>query len=214
MILLVIDLVLLLIVAVLIIPFNIHIKSKKTGPYIKAQINLLWFFDAFKLKLDIVKQKYSIHIFNKKIIQKTISKSKKQNNKKNKINKKNKAKNEQKKKETFSTNLIHPIIKLTKKLIHTFSINKIYIKLNIGSSNKAETGMITGYFFALKNIAPSIYNHKKTTIIFNPNFNEEQYDYNTKIKISNQIINFIIPISSFIISKPIRIKIINTIFNK
>ncbi|MCK4967803.1 MAG: hypothetical protein KAS12_01995, partial [Candidatus Aenigmarchaeota archaeon] len=135
MVLFVLGVTLLLMLAVLLIPFNIHIKSKKTGPDIKAHIDFLWLFSTLKLRFNIIKQIFSIHIFNKKLIQKKISKRKKEKNT-------NKIKKIKKKKETFSINLFPPIFKLAKKLIHTFSIKKAHIKLNIGFSNKAETGII------------------------------------------------------------------------
>ncbi|NOR85603.1 DUF2953 domain-containing protein [archaeon] len=205
---------LLLLLAVLLIPFNIHIISKKTDKNIKAYIDILWLFNTIQLKFNILKQIYSIHIFNKNIFNKKLeSKKKSKKNKKTKHTQKTHTK-QTKKKEIFSKDIIQPTFKLAKNIIQTFSIKKAYLNLNLGLSNKAETGIINGYFYALKKIAPNIYNHKNITILFEPNFNNEQFDYNAKIKISNQLKNFINPIFTFLLSKPIRTMIKNSIFRK
>ena len=134
-------------------------------------------------------------------------------------NKKNKRKKEgSSKKNSISVPPIDLIISLKKLLIEmlkTFSFEKIYLKMDIGTDDPATTGMIAGYGYTLKEFIDHLkIDAKKTTIKIQPYFNEERYDIKGELKITDQLKNYIAPLFTFMLSKPVKKIIKNKIFRR
>ena len=98
-------------------------------------------------------------------------------------------------------------------MLRTFSLEKIYLKMDIGTDDPATTGMIAGYVHTLKGIiANRKIDTEKTTITIQPHFNEERYDIKGELKIKSQLKDYIAPLLTFMLSRPFRTVIKNKIF--
>ena len=202
-------LILMLILATLIIlfsPFHIGIYIEKTGSKAKANLNFTWFWKTFRLNFRVLKNEFSVYLFGKKIKTTGISsdnrKKKKESSKKNKIS-------------VPPIDLTISLLKLLTDLLKTFSLEKIYLKMDIGTDTPAGTGMIAGYVYALKGFVNNLQiDAKETTIKFQPYFNEERYDIKGEFKIKGQLKNYPAPLLRFMLSKPVKRSIKNKIFRR
>lgn len=195
---------LLVTLSILYSPFHIGLYIEKTRQKAKANLNFTWFWKIFRLKFRLLKKEYSIYLFGKKIQTMDISsdnkKKKEDSSKKNNIS-------------ASPIDLIISLLKLLTEMLKTFSLEKIYLKMDIGTDDPATTGMIAGYDHTLKRIINNLpIDTKKTTIIFQPYFNEERYDIKGEFKIKNQLKNFLAPLLRFMLSKPVKRIVKNKIF--
>ena len=192
--------------AILFSPFHIDLYIEKTGSKAKANLNFTWFWKTFRLKFRVLKNELSIHLFGKKIKTTNISSDNK------------KKKEESFKKSNISAppiNLIISLLKLLRDMLKTFSLEKIYLKMDIGTDNPADTGMIAGCGYALKGFVNNLpIDTKKITIKFQPYFNEERYDIKGEFKIKGQLKNYPAPLLRFMLSEPVKKIIKSKIFRR
>ncbi|MCK5474251.1 MAG: DUF2953 domain-containing protein [Candidatus Aenigmarchaeota archaeon] len=199
----VIVLLMFLIVFILIyIPFRINLSGKKTGENMKLVMDFSWLFNGAILRFCILQKNYSLYLAGKEILTKRISEKKKE---------KKMPLKEKKKQIPFSKDIIKPLLRFVEDLLNSFSIEKLHIKADVGFKNRATTGMLAGYVYAIKGVL-SNKGLKKSVVLFQPNFNEEQFDFRVYFRASNRIANIVPPIIHFVASKPVRRTIKNRIF--
>lgn len=180
--------------SILFIPFHISAHIKKSGPKVHAYLDITWFLKIFRLRFTAIRQKFSIYIFGRKIATTSISHE----------NKKRKQATQKHKSISPSKDLMIPAIELFIRIIKTFSLDKIYLKMDIGSNNPASTGIIMGYIHALKGSFFNIpHRSKNIELKIRPHFNKEIYDLKGIIRIKNQMINLLSPSFQFITSRPV-----------
>ena len=192
--------------SILFSPFRISLYIEKTRPTAKADLDFTWFWRTFRLRFRVLKNELSIYLFGKRIQTMNISSDNKKKNK----NKKKSSKN--KNLSVPSIDLIRSLLKLSIGMLRTFSLEKIYLKMDIGTDDPATTGIITGYVHTLKSIIDRKIDTGKTAITIRPYFNEERYDIKCELKIKSQMKNYIAPLLIFILSRPVRTVIKNKIF--
>ncbi|MCK4551188.1 MAG: DUF2953 domain-containing protein [Candidatus Aenigmarchaeota archaeon] len=203
--------VLLLFLAVLIIayaPFRIILYGQKTGENIKLVIDFSWLSNGIILRFRILQKKYSLYLAGKEVLTKRISEKKEE-----KKNQKKMPRKKEKKQIPFSKDIIKPLLRFVEGLLNSFSIEKLYLKANVGFRNRATTGMLAGYFYAMNGML-SNKGLKKSVVLFQPNFDEEQFDFGAYFRASNRIANLVTPAIHFLISKPSRKIIKNRIFGR
>ncbi|NOQ55940.1 MAG: DUF2953 domain-containing protein [Nanohaloarchaea archaeon] len=193
--------------SILFSPFHIGLYVEKTRPTAKADLDFIWFWKTFRLRFRVLKNELSIYLFGKRIRTMNISSGNEKKKRKEKVSSKDNSIS------VPPIDLIRSLLKLSIEVLRTFSLEKIYLKIDIGTDDPATTGMIAGYVHTLKSI---IANRKidtgKTTITIQPYFNEERYDIKGELKIKSQLKNYIVPLLRFMLSRPVKTVIKNKIF--
>ncbi len=200
-----------IILCVLFVPFKIRFYVKNTGYSFHADLNFRWFFDAFILRLAIFNQKFHIYFFGKKVLTKRLK-----DNEKQEVGKKKKESSGKKSDRTSMVSyldLVKPCFGFIRDVFASFSFDKIYLKMDIGFDDPGVTGMISGYFYALRELFFSLpISARKMVVDFRPHFQEELYDFEGEFEVRNQVINFVSAVFQLILSKPVRRHAWNAVF--
>jgi hypothetical protein len=170
----------LIIVGILVVPFNIHLNLTNTGFNVKGNFKLTW------IKIKLIQRE----VTQNKETQKEESK------KKNEFNIKNIFK-------IISLSIESwPYLKrVLSAILKSTSIQKFSLNLNVGLGDAVDTARITGYLWALAsliNVKPNVY------LSIQPDFQKEHLDAKLILNIRIRLLMIIIELVRAFTKKPVR----------
>ncbi len=181
----------LLVIAILLFPVNFSFNSVRSEGTIDGSFGVSWIIFLFSYALK--KKQLEIHIFGRRIYCHISPEKKPPEKKPQVLEPENETKKSGKNPPVRDfLNMIGPLLRLFKDLVHAFRIKYFHIDITYGLNDPANTGILTGFMHAVRCSLK-----KEKDFKFTPDFTKQVLGWSLRSKASITPIKIVIPLVKF-----------------